>query len=251
MMGHSLKRAAAVSLLLVMALLPACSDEATEDGPTTTNRTSEEVAALLVAPEALGEGWSTLVAQGDMDFEGGVVTDENRDTLPRMELCEKADAASTSAANTLAWQAFRQLNLDTGMQPTKPSPGKRPQHHLVFVQEFLYSADEPAVAAAYDDLERGMTACATAQTTSPDGEEITSQPLEVPAVGDTAAGLRYTVQEPGGGGGAEWALRNVVFRDGDLLVSLLVAEIATPKVTRVMDDAAFEEVLDAVATALR
>ena len=57
----------------------------------------------------------------------GVVTDDQWDKLPRIEFCPEASTGATEAAEGLEWQAFTQLNLDTG----------QPRRHLVFVQEFL------------------------------------------------------------------------------------------------------------------
>ncbi|GAA1925519.1 hypothetical protein GCM10009815_20120 [Nocardioides marmoribigeumensis] len=51
--------------------------------------------------------------------------------------------------------------------------------------------------------------------------------------------------EPGGGG-AVWDQRNLVWRDADVLVAVTVAEIASPGVGRVLDEAAVLKIPDAV-----
>ena len=249
MSENRVRTAAGVGALLLLALLVSCGDGDTESSTTGPGRTAGEVAALLVGPEALGDGWSTLTDPGgEYAFDDGVVTDENRDMLPRFEQCAAADETSQQDIDTPQWDAYRQLNLATGTASGEPTPGTRPEHHLVFVQEYLLADDPSAVTASYAELERGMEACANQETTSEDGETITSEPLDAPAVGDAATGLRYTVTEPGGGG-AVWDLRTVAFRSGDLLVGLTVAEIATPTVDRVLDDAAFAEIVRATADA--
>lgn len=183
--------AAGVGVLMLLALLASCGDGATDSSTTSPERTAGEVAALLIAPEALGDGWSTLTDPGgEYEFEGGVVTDENRDLLPRFEQCAASDEAPPQVSDPPHWDAYRQLNLATEITSGEPSPGTRPEHHLVFVQEFLLADDPTAVTASFDELESGMESCANQETTSEDGETITSEPLEVPAVGDAATGLR-------------------------------------------------------------
>ena len=196
-----------------------------------------------MTPEALGDGWSVLTDPGGGGgFEGGVVTDAERDMLPRFDQCATADGPPQSAP--LHWDAFRQLDLATPVTGT-PRPGERPTHHLVFVQEYVLTDAPSAATATFADLEDAMAACVGRQATSDDGEEITSEPLEVPPVGEAATGLRYTVTEPGGGGGPVWDLRNIAFRDGDLVVALSVVEIASPTIERVLDDAAFARIVEA------
>jgi hypothetical protein len=252
MTKHRRRRSEGVVLLLWVALLVACGEDTTEPETASGGRPAAEVAALLVAPESLGEGWSTLVDPGgDVDFETGIVTDDNRSYLPRVEVCPNADEDAAKAATQVEWQAFRQYTYDTGMpEVTEPTPGVRPQHHLVFVQEFLLSDDQASVAETYDALAAGFAACPSGETTSPDGETIITRPMTAPEVGDAATALRTTVTEPGGGGGPVWDLRNVIWRDADLLVAVTVAEIASPKIERVLDEAAVQGILDAIEGAL-
>jgi hypothetical protein len=106
----------------------------------------------------------------------------------------------------------------------------RPTHHLVFVQEYVLTDTPSAVTTTFADLEESMAACVGQETTSGDGEAISSEALEVPAIGEAATGLRYTVTEPGPGDGPVWDLRNVAFRDGDLLVGLTIVEIESGQV---------------------
>lgn len=245
--GRSLRnparRAAAALTIVVLAGLASCGGESSQPTTAPAARSAEAVAALLVAPEDLGEDWSTRTdPTGESGLEAGVVTDDNRDMLPRFEQCATAEEPPQS--DPLHWDAFRQLDLATQVTG-KPRPGVRPTHHLVFVQELILTDTPEAVTTTFADLEEAVAACIGQQATSGDGEEITSAPLEVPAVGEAATGLRYTVTEPGGRGGPVWDLRNLAFRDGDLLVALSVGEIASPSVERVLDDAEFARILQA------
>lgn len=238
--------AAAALALLLAAALTSCGTEDSQPTTTAPGRSADAVAALLLTPGALGDGWSTLEAPADQGgIEGGVVTDDNREMLPRFEQCAASDEPPQS--DPLHWDAFRQLNLATPVprETGSPSPGVRPTHHLVFVQEYVLTDTPAAVTTTFADLEKSMAACVGQQATSGDGEDITSEALEVPAVGEAATGLRYTVTEPGGGDGPVWDLRNVAFRDGDLLVALIVVEIASPTVDRVLDDTAFASIVQA------
>ena len=238
------RRAVVAAVLCALAALASCGDEDT--GPTTapTARSAEDVAALLLTPQDLGDGWSTRTdPTGESGLDEGVVTDDNRDLLPRFEQCASADEPPQSAP--LHWDAFRQLDLATQVTGKPPGPGVRPTHHLFFVQELILADDPSAVTTMFADLEEEMTACIGRQSTSDDGEEITSKALEAPAVGDEAAGLRYIVTEPGGAGGPVWDLRDVVYRDGDLLVALSVVEIASPTIERALDDAELARIVQA------
>jgi hypothetical protein len=241
------RRSAAALALVLAAALTSCGAE--DSQPATTappGRTADAVATLLLAPEALGEGWSTLDVPPDQGgIEGGVVTDDNRELLPRFEQCAASDEQPQS--EPLHWDAFRQVNLATPVpgRTGSPGPGVRPTHHLVFVQEYVLTDTPSAVTTTFADLEESMAACVGQETTSGDGEAITSEALEVPAVGEAATGLRYTVTEPGGDDGPVWDLRNVAFRDGDLLVALVVVEIASPTIERELDDAAFADIVQA------
>ena len=244
--GSTRGPAAAALALLLAAALTSCGGEDSQPVTARSGRTVDAVAALLLTPEALGDGWSTLDAPPDQGgIEGGVVTDDNREMLPRFEQCAASDEPPQS--DPLHWDAFRQLNLATPVPrgTGSPSPGVRPTHHLVFVQEYVLTDTPAAVTTTFADLEESMAACVGQQATSDDGEDITSEALEVPAVGEAATGLRYTVTEPGPGDGPVWDLRNVAFRDGDLLVGLTVVEIASPSIERVLDDAAFADILQA------
>ena len=245
------RRFTALALALGLVALSSCAEESTPDGqPESDSSAAAEVAALLVTAEDLGDRWSELVPDPDVSFEDGVVTDENREWLPRLEFCPAASAESQEAARNLPWQAFRQLNYDTGMaQPTaEPTPGSPPmQHHLVFLQEFLLRGDADDIEETYAALAAGMEACTDQTIEYPDGEIGRGEPFDVPALGDGSTGTRQLVAEPGAARrAATWDLRNVLVRDGEYLVSLSFAEITSPKVEPQFDDAAVEQLVETV-----
>lgn len=247
---------AAVALAALVLALPACGDEPAEDsgaGPASP----QELAAVLVAPEDLGEGWSVVnYPDSGAELASGVVTEETSKMLPQFEFCDAASEESDAAADALQWVAFRQLDYDTGTEtapPTSRGPDDqaRPEHHLVFVQEFLLSAPAADVEQTYDALAPGVEACWGETTEYPDGEVGSSTRLEVPDVGDDRIGTRELVEEPGPADrSATWDLRTVIARDGDVLLVIMVAEITTPGVQPMLDDATVDGYLTTIVDKL-
>lgn len=240
-----------VAVGLLMAVLPACGDQSPA-GSGAGARSPEKLAAALVTEKELGDGW-TILAPPETGDRSGVISDADRDKLPRMEFCAKASEESTKAVDALEWDAFRQLNLATATdssQPTERESGDRtrPQHHIVFVQEFLMSGDAAGISKTYDALASGIRACWGEVTKYPDGEVGSSQALDVPAIGEARLGTRDIVTEPGPAGETGiWDIRNVIARDGDVLVAVTIAEITTPKVTPVIGDSEIEDILTTIA----
>lgn len=226
-------------------LLASCGGESGTDsgtGPGTgAVHNPEQLAAALVVPGDLGDGWAVQQPPEEADRVGpGVVTDDQRDKLPRIEFCPEASTGATEAAEGLEWQAFTQLNLDTG----------QPRRHLVFVQEFLLSDEAARVAETYDDLESGITACLRQTTEYPDGEVGRSQSLDVPDVGEARVGTREVVEEPGDKP-ATWDIRNVLVRDGAVLMAVTVAEIvAGDQIEPTLDDSDVEDIITTIADKL-
>lgn len=247
--------AGVVVLLLGMSVLSACGESATDSDADA--RSPSELAAHLVTEQDLGDGW-TIVANPETETEDepGVITDANRDTLPRIEFCDKAGADSRAAALDLKWGAFRQLNLATPTEATQPTDRPsddtmRPEHDLVFVQEFLMSGTTAETRSAYDALAAGVEACWGETTEYPDGEVGTSESLQVPTLGDERVGSRDIVKEPGPGAEAgTWDLRSVIVRDGNVLLGVTIAEVTTPTVEPVLDDAQIARILTTIVDKL-
>lgn len=219
------------SIAVAVLLLAGCggTDEPPPGGPS-----ASDLAAMLVEADDLGTGWDVNAPPEDYGSYG-VVTDENRGMVPRMQFCDQAGAGSEAAASNLDWEAFTQFNYETG-----------DDRHLVFVQEFLRSDAAEDVRATYDDLAAGISACDGVRTEYPDGETGTQGSLEVPEVGDDRVGSRETVSEPGDRS-ATWDIRSLLARDGTTLIGVTVVEIVAPGTEKVLDDAEVRDLMTAIA----
>lgn len=238
------RRAGVATVLLGLALAGCGQDAGTGDRTSSDVSSPEQLAAALVVPEDLGTDWS-ITRQPDFPelSETGVVSDEAQDMLPRIKPCEKASEQEQAVADDLAWDAFRQLDLATGTPTGSPSPGTPPVHHLVFAQEFLASGPVDETQSTYDALVSGGDACLGTEKTR-DGETIRTTGMTVPDLGDASHGWRSVVTEPGPAGRtAVWDLRQVLVRDGEVLLMAQVAEITTPGVDTVLDDAEVGSIL--------
>lgn len=227
--GTGIRRVLAAALLVVLPLAACGTDDDGGEGGSVPS--GKDLVDMLVTGDVLGDGWAELDLPEDMG-DVGLVTEENRDLVPRMDLCDQAPAESQKTVADLEWEAFTQYGYETG-----------DERHLVFVQEFLRSDSEATVRATYDDLAAGIRACEGQVETSPDGEQITQSGLEVPELGEDRIGMRLDVSEPGDRS-ATWDIRNVLARDGTVLLGLTVVEIVTPGTERVLD----EEEVDALMT---
>ena len=238
-------RRTGVATVLLGVVLAGCGQDAGTGDRTSSDVSSpEQLAAGLVVPEDLGADWS-VTRQPDFPelSETGVVSDEAQDMLPRIKPCEKATEEEQAVADDLEWDAFRQLDLATGTPTGSPTPGRPPVHHLVFAQEFLASGAAEETQATYDALVSGGDACLGTETTL-DGETIRTTVMTVPDLGDASHGWRSVVTEPGPAGRtATWDLRQVLVRDGEVLLMAQVAEITTPGVDTVLDDAEVGSIL--------
>ena len=184
---------------------------------------AKTLAAKLVTASDLGTGWT--VYDPPEGYGGpGVVTEESRKALPRMDFCDKASAASRKAATGLPWEAFTQQHYATGND-----------RHLVFLQEFLLSDKAADVRRTFDLLAAGIRACEGDRSVSPGGETITQGTLELPALGQDRTGFRDTVAEPGDNP-TVWDLRSALVRDGTVLIGITIAEIVPPGVPKVISD---------------
>lgn len=253
------RRPAMLAVAVAMTVVTACGSDQVGPGaspvpsqsPTTTSTSAAGPSGRAVpTPEELA---STLVLPGDLDgkwtsWEGpdpaptgvpGVVPEDQRGNLPRLELCDKARPASLRAAEQLRWQAFRQLNLST------PDAARM---HQVFVQEFLL-ADAPAeMAATFRKLRAGLRACVGTSRAYGEGMNGTSRRIAVPQLGDAAFGTRLIVDEPSPRGPATWDLRNVLVRDGAVLMNVQLGEVGFfDDVKPLLHRALVDDVLTSVA----
>jgi hypothetical protein len=216
-MSHLIRSATAAAAAL---LVTACGGGGT---PADAGPTARQLAASLVGAGDLGTGW-TVFTPPEGYGSVGVVTGKNKGLVPRMDLCDKASAASRKAATSLDWEAFTQHHYATGSE-----------RHPVFVQEFLLSDRASEVRRTFDLLAAGIRACEGDRSVTPDGETVTEGPLDLPALGQDRTGSRVTVLEPGADP-TTWDVRSVLVRDGTVLIGITLAEIVPPGVQKVVSD---------------
>lgn len=182
--------------------------------------TAAQLASVLVTEDDYDGEWTVNVPQDAEMAISGVVTEAQQAMLPKLELCDKAGEESRSAADSLRWQAFRQLD-QSEQDPIDMATGDR-VGHMIFVQEFLLSGDPAEVERTFNALRDGMRAC---QGPIPAGEEGpgTAEPMTLPEVGDDRYGDLTTLAEAGGN--ATWLLHNSLVRQGPVLVDLQVVDI--------------------------
>lgn len=182
--------------------------------------TAAQLASVLVTEDDYDGEWTVNVPEDAEMAISGVVTEAQQAMLPKIELCDKADEESRSAAAALRWQAFRQLD-QSEQDPIDMATGDR-VGHMIFVQEFLLSGDPADVEATFNALRDGMRACLGA---IPAGEEGpgTAEPMTIPEVGDDRYGDLTTLAEAGGN--ASWMLHNSLVRQGPVLMDLQVVDI--------------------------
>lgn len=222
---------ALVAWLALPAVVAGCGGSDASSVPT-----ANELASSLLAVGDLPGTWSVNLGPGDEAVAAsGVVAEDQQEMLPRVELCDKASAASRAAADGLRWKAFRQLDL-TAQDPVDPPSDV--VGHLAFVQEFLTAGEPGAITTTFDALRAGAQACMGAMPAGEEGPGTMSD-LAVPSLGDDRFGVLTVVQEAGGG--AEWILQNVIVRKGPVLLVLDVVDIRMGGVEPLYDDAAAGE----------
>lgn len=182
--------------------------------------TAEQLASVLVTTDDYPGEWTVNVPPDSEAVIPGVVTERQRGMLPKLGFCDRAGQESRSAADTLRWQAFRQLD-QSEEDPIDMAAGDR-VGHMIFVQEFLMAGAPTEIESTFDALRAGMQAC---QGRIPAGEEGPgrSEPMVIPAVGDDRYGELTTMEEAGGG--AYWLLHNSLVRQGPVLMDLQVVDI--------------------------
>lgn len=205
-----------LAMSLSMGVLTACgsSDDTVPD--------AEQLAKALLTTDDIAGEWSVNLGPDDSSAAidpSGVVTEDQRGMLPTIDLCDRASAESKKTVESLRPLAFRQLDLkvDDPIDPPTDRSG-----HLVFVQEFLYSGESPAMKDTFAAIRDGLSSCLG---TIPAGEEGpgTAATFAVPSVGDERVGVLATISEAGGW--AEWVIHQVFVRQGPTLMSLVIVDI--------------------------
>lgn len=215
--------------VLVLAGCGSGSPGTDTPAPTTTSSASssqpgvptpDQLAASLITTDDYDGSWTVNVLPDEQAPTDGVVTEDQRAMLPRIELCAAADEESRAAAEALRWQAFRQLD-QSEEDPIDMATGDR-RGHLIFVQEFLVAAAPDEVATTFRALRRGLRACTG---DFPAGEEGpgTVDEVVVAQVGDDRYADLTTMEEAGGR--AYWLIHRILVRQGPVLMSLQVGDI--------------------------
>jgi hypothetical protein len=209
-----------VPVVLVMVLAAGaagCGDD--ETGATVP--TAEQLAATLATPETYEGDWSVNAGpDGTEQAASGVLTAEQQELVPTMELCDEASPESRAAADTLRWTVFRQLDL--AVEDPIDVPRDR-EGHLVFLQEAMTSGDPAEMASTFALLREGMQACLGDHPAEDEGGVATLTELAVPEVGDARYGVLLTMEEAEGW--AEWRIHENLVQDGPVLMLLNVVDI--------------------------
>ncbi len=187
-----------------------------------TAPTAAELASSLVTIDSFDGDWAINAPPPDSGASpSGIITDDQLDLLPRLELCERASAESRAAASQLRWQAFRQLDLavEDPIEPPDDRTG-----HMVFVQEFLLSGQPNEIETTFGLLRDGMQACLGEIPADEEGPG-TAEAMTLPRTGDDRFGVLATIEEAGAGSDAEWRLHNALVRQGAVLMLLDVVDI--------------------------
>lgn len=183
---------------------------------------AEELSEVLMTADDLDGGWSIFTGPqgGDEEIDpSGILTDEQRELLPSFDLCDAASDEAREIAQTLRPVVFRQMNLtvDDEINPPFDRTG-----HLIFAQQFLYSAEADEIERSFESLEDGMIVCLGETPAGEEGPGF-SEELAVPGVGDDRFGVLTTIEEAGGW--AEWRIQEALVRDGSVLMKVVVVDI--------------------------
>lgn len=185
---------------------------------------AERLAAALIAQGDLEGTWTVNTGPEGPDADdapvtpAGVVLEQGRQLLPGIDLCDAASDASRAAVD-VRWKAFRQLDQEE-LDPIDPPTDRTGR--LVFIQEFLTSAEPGEIETTFNLLRDGMAACLGP---IPAGEEGPgrAEAIDIVAVGEDRVAVLTTIEEAGGG--AQWYLYSALVRTGPTLASVTLVEI--------------------------
>lgn len=193
-----------------------------------------DLAGHLVTPADLGSDWTLW--EGFADWPGGepgVVPDDQRALLPKLELCPSAGEEAAALAADLPWQAFTQLRQETD----------DPFATMVVAQELLLADEPDRTAQTFTTLRDGLTSCLTENQSSGDWEIGRTERLEVPAVGED----RYAERSSALDAEARRDSRLVLVKDGAVLMAVRIDEVL---ISPDAEAGLPQETVDAVVTAM-
>ena len=178
----------------VLVMVAACGGGEGGDGASSSSPPS------AVAIPTIAQLQAALITPADVDRDLTIQSEDP--AVGVIEFCSAASQASKDAAAALAFQAGTHLETET-------------ESGAVHVTEFLLAEGPDTVAATFDALRAGAEAC-YGQPFVPGGEGFTSDPYELPALGDQRVGEYHVM--PGA------YLHMAVVRDGPILMLLDVFE---------------------------
>lgn len=183
-------------------------------------RSTQQLADALVVPADLDGKWKLNTGPEGADLSTtGVIDDSNRDKLPHMELCDTASQASIDAMNRIEWQAFRQID-QTVENPIKP-PNDR-EGHMIFVQEWLASANANSLETIFGKVSTAFTDCLGDVPAGEEGPGTITE-VAIKPIGDQRVAALARFGEAGGIG--TWNVYSVFIRAGTVLMGLTAVDI--------------------------
>ena len=181
--------------------------------------TAEDLAEDLIDVNTFDGDWTVNVPPDVDDAESGIVTDEMREMLPSLDLCDEATDESRSAADSVEWMAFRQIDLqvDDPIEPPDDRSG-----NMVFVQEFLTAGEPDEIEELFELLRDGTEACLGEIPAGEEGPGV-SEEIELPDIGDDRFGALSVFTEADDW--AEWRIHGGLIRDDAVLAMITIIDI--------------------------
>jgi hypothetical protein len=212
-----------LAVVTAAVVISSCGNRDTD----TTVPTAEQMASTLVMVDDFDGEWTVNeFPDGSPTAPSGVVSDDGHDMLVKLDMCDEASAESIAAADSLRWQAFRQLDLtvDDPIELRVDDQIEPPDRtgHMAFVQELLNSGAPDEIETTFDLIRDGMQACLGDFAADQEGPG-SSETMAIPDVGDDRFGVLVTVGEAGASG--EWRLYNALIRQGPVLMLMVVYDI--------------------------
>lgn len=221
----------AVTVALMAAALTSCGSP----------RSVEDMADALLTPADLTGEWTVNAGNPDAS-EGtlapsGILTDAQREVLPRVQLCDRASGDAQDAADAFEWEVYRQLDqtVDDPIDPPTDREG-----HKVFLQESMMSDDPDDLIALFDDLLPGIEACLGDIPADEEGPG-TAEKIEITSGGDEQIAVLSRIEEAGGQG--VWNVYNAVIRKGSVALSIMLVDVYLGDLQPVVDNADFDAIV--------
>jgi putative hemolysin len=219
-------RPIAAAILVTSLMSSGCGEDDTVP-------TADDLVERAMTADALGAPW-----QAAPDAEPQIIGADDRADLATLDLCPDASEDDRTRAGSIPWQVASAVGTPpTGDAAFAPS----------LIQTLI--SDEPDdIEDLFELLRDGMTSCVPGTTLLPDGGEFEVSLLDLPPVGDDRFGVHLRqIDQPEGND--RWDIRQVIVRDGPVLMWLSEVEINTTS-DPVVDTATLEGAVVAAVAAL-